>query len=129
MKTRKMFSFLNWDVLIMRKQLPGKPLNVLGTPSCRQAMHKQAAAMASLLRPFRLFCSWTCLNSVLALSYIQKRENIRLYTGDKKHILHVTSTNSKLVRLTIIFLGKFMRSAIAEISLNAVIRLRSEPDA
>ena len=33
------------------------PLNVLGTPSCLQAMYKHAEAMASLLLPFKLFCS------------------------------------------------------------------------
>ena len=45
------------------------PLNVLGTPSCRQAMYMQAEAMASLLRPFSALPSWTCLKSVLARSW------------------------------------------------------------
>lgn len=44
------------------------PLNVLGTPSCLQAIQRQAEAIASLLRPFKLFCSCTCLKSVFARS-------------------------------------------------------------
>jgi len=45
-----------------------KPLKVLGTPSCRHAMYKQAEAMASLLRPFRVFDTFTCLNRASARS-------------------------------------------------------------
>ena len=43
-------------------------LNDLGTSSCRHAMNRQAAAMASLARPLSLFSSCTCLKRVLHLS-------------------------------------------------------------
>merc|ERR1712018_990354 len=45
-------------------------LNVLGTPSCRQAMYKQALAMASYALPLRFRPSWTILNRELARSVI-----------------------------------------------------------
>ena len=43
--------------VVLRDIMKIIPLNVLGTPSCLQAMYKQADAMASLLLPFKLFCS------------------------------------------------------------------------
>merc|ERR1719376_1019115 len=43
-------------------------LKVRGTPSCRQAMYKQALAIASLERPFKLRPSCTILNNWFALS-------------------------------------------------------------
>jgi len=49
------------------------PLKERGTPSCRQAMYRQAAATASLLRPFTCFSSWTCLNNTLQRSYKEKQ--------------------------------------------------------
>lgn len=45
-------------------------LNVRGTPSCLQAMYKQADALASFERPLRFLPSCTCLNKLLARSTI-----------------------------------------------------------
>ena len=54
-------------------------LNVLETPSCLQAMYRQAEAIASLALPFRLFCSYTCLNKLFVRSFKAKKLSLIKY--------------------------------------------------
>merc|ERR1711963_1296145 len=53
---------------LLTEQTATISLNVLGTPSCLQAMYRHAAAMAAFALPFSILPSYTVLNGRLALS-------------------------------------------------------------
>lgn len=114
------------------------PLNVLGTPSCLQAIQRQAEAMASLALPFRLFCSYTCLNKLFVrsfkakkLSLINSRPFNQLQYQNFMCSINYTKSMSEWLKgdrqkLTTIFRGRLILSAIVVISLKAFIIARSE---
>lgn len=54
-------------------------LNVRGTPSWRQAIYRQADALASLERPLRFFPSWTYKKTAWGLNQINRELEFHLF--------------------------------------------------
>lgn len=93
----KLFQLLLKDAFygISIERLTSPTLNVLGTPSCRHAMYKQAEAIASLLLPFKFLpsCTWkettfTLRNDVTVwLDIPPSNDSIYLFIPREKSII------------------------------------------